>query len=100
MGWGVIGGLAGLGMLGLACSGSPHLDPPTGNATTGAGGATSSSSTAGGGQGGSLPMIDCQSNSDCPEPTAICDTQKDLCVECLEIEDCAFRPGTVCSQGA
>jgi len=48
--------------------------------------------------GGAAPA--CSSNSDCPAPTSVCDTVKGHCVECLELSDCGFRPGTVCSAGA
>ena len=73
----------------------------TGGATTstGTGGSGGSTGTGGSGQGGA-PPIGCQSSSDCPAPTAICDVVKHDCVECLVLSDCAFRPGTVCSMGA
>ena len=61
--------------------------------------ATVSSSAAGGGEGGSGPVA-CNSNPDCPEPTSVCDTVSNTCVECLVLADCAFRPGTVCSEGS
>ena len=92
-----------LGVLAAACSDSIHLDPagPGGNTiTTGAGGSGGDGTTSSsGGSGGGAPPIVCESNSDCPAPTAICDSAKNKCVECLEIADCAFRPGTVCSKG-
>lgn len=77
-----------------ACSDSIHLTPeptpPTGGSTGTGGGA--------GGAGGGVPTS-CESNSDCPAPTAVCDTVKAMCVECLDVEDCSFRPGTICSTG-
>jgi hypothetical protein len=76
-----------------ACSDSIHLTPPPApnDGSTGTAGA-------GGGVGGSAPVA-CVSNSDCPAPMAVCDTVKATCVECLDVEDCSFRPGTVCSTG-
>ncbi len=73
-----------------ACSDSIHLDPeprpsPDPMGTGGAGGASG---------------LSCESNSDCPAPTAVCDAVKQLCVECLDYADCGFRPGTVCSAGS
>ncbi|HZF52242.1 MAG TPA: kelch repeat-containing protein [Polyangiaceae bacterium] len=76
-----------------ACSDSIHLTPepnPNSAGSTGAAG--------GGGSGGGAPTA-CSSSSDCPAPTAVCDTVKSMCVECLDVEDCSFRPGTVCSTG-
>jgi hypothetical protein len=79
-----------------ACSDSLHLDPPARPVdATGAGGA----GTGGAGAGGEATVA-CVSNSDCPAPTAVCDVVKQACVECLEINDCGFRPGTVCSEGS
>lgn len=73
-----------------ACSDSIHLDPePRPQAGQGGTGG------AGGGSG-----LSCQSNSDCPAPTAVCDAVKQSCVECLDYADCAFRPNTVCSAGS
>lgn len=77
----------------LACSDSPHLYPPP----DGAGGKTGTT-TGSGGDGGGAPIA-CTSSSDCPEPQAICDVARAVCVECLEVQHCAFRPGTVCSKG-
>jgi hypothetical protein len=92
----VFGVVAAAFALASACSDSIHLDPvpdpaPTGGTATGTGGA-------GGGVGGGMPTA-CSSNSDCPAPTAVCDAVKGMCVECLDVEDCSFRPGTVCSTG-
>src|SRR5262249_25678974 len=56
-------------------------------------------SVASAGGGGAAP-IPCNSNADCPAPTSICDQVQHTCVECLELQHCAFRPGTVCSEGA
>src|SRR5690349_1804074 len=68
--------------------------------TAGAGGSSSagSSSGPGPGSGGGVPQA-CNSNPDCPYPTAVCDTQKHVCVECLLAEDCSAKPSTVCSLG-
>ena len=66
-------------------------------------GMSSSSSGAGasGGGGGGTggESAGCVSNSDCAAPKAVCDVAKGTCVECLEANDCAFRPGTICSLG-
>jgi hypothetical protein len=75
------------------CPDSLRLDPGTSGSGSGGKGATGSG---GGGMGGGGP---CVSNSDCAAPNAVCDTAKSECVQCLEIADCAFQPGTVCSQG-
>ena len=72
----------------FSCADAIHLDLPPGEGGT--------QSNAGG--GGSAPS--CSSNSDCPTPTSVCDTTKDICVECLLLSDCAAKPGTVCSEGA
>lgn len=79
-----------------ACSDSIHLDPPAGPP-----GATSTG-VGGGGTGGGTTgePVHCISSSDCPAPSAVCDTVKQVCVECLVFDDCKFRPGTVCSEGA
>ncbi|UQA61066.1 Kelch repeat-containing protein [Polyangium aurulentum] len=84
-----MGGTAALVLL-AGCPDSLTLDP------------VSSSGPAGGtgGSGGSAP-IPCSSNTDCPAPTAVCDTVRNVCVECLEVAHCSeTKPGTVCSQGA
>jgi hypothetical protein len=47
-----------------------------------------------------MAPIACKSSSDCPAPTSVCDSANNVCVECLEIEDCSYKPGTVCSLGA
>jgi N-acetylneuraminic acid mutarotase len=90
--------IVGLGTAVAACVDALRLEPPssdssssTTTATVGSGG--------NGGSGGSGPVA-CLSNSDCPEPTSVCDTTKSLCVECLVLDDCAFRPGTVCDAGS
>jgi N-acetylneuraminic acid mutarotase len=77
-----------------ACSDSFHLDPEQPPPPSDS---TASTGPGAGGGGGSAPA--CASNSDCPAPTAVCDTVKQQCVECLEIDHCGFRPGTVCSEG-
>jgi len=75
-----------------ACSDSIHLDPEPGvGGQGGVGPAT--------GGGGSAPVT-CRSNAECTYPTAVCDTVARECVECLEVADCAAKPGTVCSLGA
>lgn len=87
---GALGGLASCLLALAACSDSIHLDPqptPPGSGGFGAGG-----------EGGGAP-VSCVSNSDCPAPMAVCDEVQRVCVECLEVKDCIFRPGTVCSQG-
>jgi len=95
--WGLVGVSAALVMLLGGCPDALTLptDEPTG-ATGGAG--PGGGGPGGGGMGGGVPTS-CVSNSDCPAPTAVCDAKKALCVECLEISDCAFRPGTICSEG-
>src|SRR6185503_7091955 len=80
-------------LLTVACSDSIHLDPNAGSGGSGPG------STVSAGGGGAAP-ISCVSNAGCPAPTAICDHVTSTCVECLELEHCGFRPGTVCSEGA
>jgi hypothetical protein len=91
----VVFGLLFGGAFGLvaACSDSLHLDPPTPSD-----GSTGTAGVGGGSPDGGAPVA-CASNSDCPAPTAVCDTVKAMCVECLDVEDCSFRPGTVCSTG-
>jgi len=85
----VVGGAAVLGL--FACADALRIELPGGAGGNGAGPAV--------GVGGGGGVIGCESNSDCPEPTSVCDDVKGICVACLEIEDCAFRPGTVCSEG-
>ena len=46
-----------------------------------------------------MAPVPCTSNSDCPEPTGVCDQVKAVCVECLELSDCGHMQGTVCDQG-
>jgi hypothetical protein len=41
----------------------------------------------------------CDSNPDCTYPRSVCDAVKRTCVECLQVQDCATKPGTVCSLG-
>ncbi len=45
------------------------------------------------------PRGGCRSNTDCEEPTSVCDRESGRCVECLVLGDCGHRPGTVCSAG-
>jgi N-acetylneuraminic acid mutarotase len=73
------------------CSDAIHLDPGSGGST-----ATHMTGTAGG--GGS--QIGCTSNADCPYPTPVCNTEVGHCAECLVVDDCAAKPGTVCSKAA
>lgn len=117
-----ISGAALLGLAATACNPSPHLDPvgsggsgaSGGTPTTaggggtggeggsganggegGAGGATTGTTTAqGGGPSG------CKSNADCEYPNNLCDVAAGECVECLVSENCAAKPGTVCSKAA
>jgi len=86
-------GALGVAVAVVACADPLRLEP------VGGGGTTSGSSTSSGGGGGAGPVA-CQSNTDCPEPTSVCDTLNNICVECLVIGDCAFKPGTVCDEGA
>jgi len=74
-----------------ACADALRLEPPGGGGSTVTG-------PGGGGGGGAAPVA-CRSNTDCPEPTSVCDVRNQTCVECLLISDCVFRPGTVCSEG-
>ena len=89
--------LFGTATLSLACVDALRLEPPT---PAGTGGAPASSSQTGMGGGGGGAAIACASNSDCPEPTSVCDLVKGECTECLVLADCGLRPGTVCSKGA
>ncbi|MDI1477088.1 kelch repeat-containing protein [Polyangium sp. y55x31] len=95
--WGLVGVSAALVMLLGGCPDALTLgtEDPTGSGASG--GAGPGGGGGSGGEGGA--PTSCISNSDCPAPTAVCDTKKSTCVECLEIQDCAFRPGTVCSEG-
>lgn len=96
--WGAIAAATGAAaLITAACSDSLHLDPDP-VTPTGAGGGGGQVSVGVGGEDAGLPIA-CSSNSDCPAPTAVCDTVKNECKQCLEIADCAFRPGTVCSLG-
>ncbi|MBW2453019.1 MAG: hypothetical protein JRI68_00835 [Deltaproteobacteria bacterium] len=88
-----LGALCGTTLVVAACADALRLEPGVGGSTS-----TSSTSTSGGG-GGAGPVA-CSSNVDCPEPTSVCDTVNAVCVECLVIGDCAFRPGTVCDEGS
>ncbi|MBI4950770.1 MAG: hypothetical protein HY908_01945 [Myxococcales bacterium] len=72
----------------VACADAIHLDLPPGQG--------GSANVGGSGGGGTA----CRSNSDCAAPTPVCDTVKQTCFECLELADCAQKPGTVCSLGA
>ncbi len=97
--WGsVVGWVAAAGsVVGLlACADALSLAPPGGGA--GGEGAKTTSNAAGGAGGGQV--VPCESNSNCPYPTTVCDTVLGICVGCLELDDCAHMPGTVCSQGA
>jgi hypothetical protein len=100
-----IGGVAALTGL-LACADALQLQPPPGGGTgtatsSGTGGTTSTGGSDGTGGttsgGGGGPA--CVSNSDCAEPTNVCDIVKNTCVECLELADCGHMPGTVCDAG-
>jgi hypothetical protein len=84
-----VGGAAALVLLVAGCPDSLTLEPVAGADPGGTGGSD-----------GGAP-IPCNSNTDCPAPTAVCDTVRKVCVECLEVEHCSVTmPGTVCSQGA
>lgn len=98
IGWG--GALAGLAAWSASCADPLNIVPPT-SAPAGEGGQSTTTGDGGGstGTGGGAPTT-CVSNSDCAAPTAVCDTAKSICVQCLEIADCAFQPGTVCSAGS
>ncbi|MBM4360295.1 MAG: hypothetical protein FJ096_19490 [Deltaproteobacteria bacterium] len=87
--------LLGFATLSTACADALRLEPPQGS---GGNGATNGPTTTSSGEGGGAPVA-CQSNADCPEPTSVCNEASGTCVECLVLSDCAFRPGTVCSQG-
>jgi hypothetical protein len=84
----------------VACSDALRIEPPGAGAgpATGAGATGGGTTTSTGGAGGSS-TIPCWSNSDCPEPTNVCDTVKSICVECLNQDDCTHQPGTVCDAG-
>ncbi len=98
-GWAVagVGVLAAVSALG-ACADALSIQPPT-ETTPGAGGTPGTGGSGGLAEGGAAP-VPCVSNSDCPAPTAVCDTVRGVCVECLELADCGSMPGTVCSEGA
>ena len=98
-----VGAVLGVSVGFAACTDALHLDPP-GNSST-----TSSSSSSG--TGGSIvihndagpdapPPVACRSNPDCAYPVPVCDTIANVCVECLVIQDCVGKPGTVCSKGS
>lgn len=84
-----LGCLSALSALSLAIAGCPDAprlpDGPDASASSG-----------GPDVGGDEP---CDSNPDCTYPRSICDTVKRTCVECLQVQDCATKPGTVCSLG-
>ncbi len=85
----------------VACSDALRIEPPNSGATTSGSAASSvggGTATGSGGAGGAS-TITCESNSDCPEPTNVCDTAKWICVECLNQDDCSHQPGTVCDAG-
>jgi hypothetical protein len=104
----LLGCLSAAGVIGVAlgaCSSSTHLDPPGASATgTGGSGATVTSAAvttgAGGGTGGSVPVMNCQSNPQCSTfPNTVCDTISGECKECLLDSDCALKGGPVCAAG-
>ncbi|MSP26319.1 MAG: hypothetical protein EXR75_14415 [Myxococcales bacterium] len=80
------------------CAEALRLEP-SGTAGQGAGPTTGPASGGAGGSGGGAPVT-CVSSSDCSEPTSVCDVAKSVCVECLDLADCGFMPGTVCSKAA
>jgi N-acetylneuraminic acid mutarotase len=79
----------------VACADALRLEPPTG----GEGGAAASGGQPPVGGGGGAMVIPCESSSECPAPTSVCDTVRGECVECLELGDCGHMPGTVCDLG-
>jgi N-acetylneuraminic acid mutarotase len=97
--------LGAFALSGWACSDALHIEPPAPGpgGTTDVGGAGGEGATGGsgptGGSGGTAPVL-CESNTDCPSPTPVCDTVKGQCFECLVLSDCAYKPNTVCSLGA
>jgi hypothetical protein len=101
-GWITVGlgtALFGLTAWTASCSDPVHIELPTSTAPTGQGGQTSTG-TGGSTASGGGTATTCESNTDCAAPTAVCDTVKSVCVECLVVADCQHQPGTVCSQGA
>lgn len=101
LGWKTLGvgvALTGVAVWSASCADPLHIEPPT-SVPTGAGGQATGTGGGTTGTGGGAPTT-CQSNSDCPAPTSVCDTAKHVCVECLVIGDCEHLPGTVCSLGA
>lgn len=95
--WGIVGASAALLLFTGGCPDALNLENTSTSSTSGAG--TGGTGGSGGGSSSTGGSTACVSNSDCATPTAVCDTAKHECVECLEISDCAFRPGTVCSLG-
>jgi hypothetical protein len=88
--WGLLGSGASIALLLAGCPDSLTLDPVSSGSATGG--------VAGGDAG--TPTY-CKSNTDCATPSAICDTVRNECVQCLEASHCsATLPGTVCSLGA
>jgi hypothetical protein len=83
--------LAGLLCGSLACAGVVGCDAPLHLEPAGVGGASSST--------GSTARA-CSSNPDCAFPNPVCDTVTATCVGCLTVSDCAYMPGTICSQGS
>ena len=95
VGWALA--LCSVAALGWSCSDALRLEPPSGPGAGAAGAGNYGGGVVGG--GGGAPHT-CRSNSDCAAPSAVCDTVKRICVECLLLADCGAKPGTVCSQGA
>jgi hypothetical protein len=81
-----LGWLSALSLALAGCPDSLRLDPGTSGAASGDSGVGA----------GAEP---CESNPDCAYPRSVCDTVKRQCVECLQVQDCAAKPGTVCSAG-
>ena len=79
-----------------SCADALRLEPPEGS---GGSGNTTTTTSGGGGEGGQAPQP-CTSNTDCAAPASVCDAVKGLCFECLEIQHCAHKPGTVCDAGS
>src|SRR5690348_12287703 len=94
--WGIVGASAALFLLAGGCEDALSLGNTSSSSTTGAG---ASGGSGGGSAGAGGAGTACESNSDCATPSAVCDTVKGECVECLQISDCSFRPGTICSLG-
>ncbi|MEM6788584.1 MAG: kelch repeat-containing protein [Myxococcota bacterium] len=91
---GVIAGAV-FALASASCADALRLEP-TGGAGGGNPSGTPASTSVGGGSGGAIA---CVSSSDCPQPTGVCDVVKGVCVACLELDDCAAQPGTVCDAG-